>query len=59
MIFEKDSLPLPLSPVMSTVISVGATCIATRTALLSIGEFPMMPNRCFVLCISCSVIAMI
>ena len=28
-IFEKDSLPLPLSPVMSTVMSVGATCAAT------------------------------
>src|SRR5690606_7393656 len=58
-IFENDSLPLPLSPVMSTDISVGATCIATRTALFSIGELPMMPNRCLMLCISFSVMAIL
>src|SRR5688572_17257453 len=55
MILEKDSFPLPLSPVINTDISVGATCMATLTAWFSRGEFPIMPNRCFILCISCSV----
>src|SRR5687767_2598688 len=57
MILENDSLPLPLSPVIKTVISVGATWIATLTALFSRGEVPMIPNRCLTLCISASEIA--
>ena len=31
-ILEKDSLPEPLSPVINTVISVGATCSAIDMA---------------------------
>jgi hypothetical protein len=46
------SLPLPLSPVISTDISVGATCMATLTALFSRGELPIIPNRCLTVCIS-------
>src|SRR3989337_477936 len=59
MIFEKDSFPLPLSPVIRTDISVGATCIATRTELFSSGAFPMIPNLWLIFWISTSVIAII
>src|SRR5690606_27475822 len=53
-ILENDSFPLPLSPVISTDISVGATCMATFTALFSKGELPIIPNRNLRLCISAS-----
>src|SRR5688572_14474226 len=58
MILENDSFPLPLSPVINTDMSVGATCIATRTALFSRGDAPMIPKRCLTLCISESVMLM-
>ena len=48
-IFGKNSLPTPLSPVMSTVRSVLATCIAVSIALNSPGSFPMIPNCCWAL----------
>jgi hypothetical protein len=44
------SFPEPLSPVISTVRSVGATCMATSIALLSSGAFPIIRKRCFILC---------
>ena len=48
----KNSLPTPLSPVTSTVRSVGATRRATSSALSRSGELPMMPKRCFTVVIS-------
>ena len=54
MIFENDSFPLPLSPVIRTVMSVGATWAATSMAWFSTGALPMMPNRCLMFCISAS-----
>jgi hypothetical protein len=49
---EKTSLPLPLSPVIKTEISVGATWLAIFMALFNNGELPIMPKRCFISCIS-------
>jgi hypothetical protein len=43
MIWGITSLPLPLSPVTSTVSSVGATRMATAMARSSSGEPPMIP----------------
>jgi hypothetical protein len=40
-------------------MSVGATWIATLTALFNNGELPMMPKRCLTLCISESDIAIV
>jgi hypothetical protein len=45
---EKTSLPTPLSPVISTLRSVFATCTATLSAWFSPGEFPIMLNRFFI-----------
>jgi hypothetical protein len=52
MMCENTSLPLPLSPVIKTEISVGATWFAIFIARLSKGELPMIPKRCFISCIS-------
>ena len=50
MIFGKNSFPTPLSPVISTDTSVGATCIATFMASFILGLMPTMPKRCFTAC---------
>ena len=46
------SLPAPLSPVMSTVKSVGATCTAFSMALSSLTSLPMISKRCLMLLMS-------
>ena len=45
------SFPTPLSPVMSTEMSVGATCMAFSIARFNLGSLPIMLNRCFIACI--------
>jgi hypothetical protein len=40
----KSSLPVPLAPVRSTVVRVGATRRRTSTAWSSQGPRPMMPS---------------
>jgi hypothetical protein len=47
MILENDSLPEPLSPVIKTVMSVGATCSAIEIACNREGAFPIIPNLAF------------
>ena len=42
MIFGMFSFPTPLSPVMSTIRSVGAMATAVSSALLSAASLPMM-----------------
>lgn len=49
---ENASLPTPLSPVMSTVRSVPATCVATASAWLRAGALPIIPKRALMLCTS-------
>ena len=51
-IFGKCSLPTPLSPVMSTDRSVGATWMAMSMARFSPSELPIMPNFIFTCWIS-------
>jgi hypothetical protein len=46
MIWGITSLPVPLSPVINTLRSVGATCAAISMALSRPAEVPMMPKRC-------------
>ena len=46
-IFGMFSFPTPLSPLMSTVRSVGATATAISRALLSAGSLPIMSNLFF------------
>ena len=41
------SLPVPLSPKTSTLMSVVATCAATVKARSRAGEFPTTPNLRF------------
>ena len=48
----KFSFPTPLSPVINTDKSVGATWIAISIARFSPSEFPIMPNLSFTFCIS-------
>jgi hypothetical protein len=43
-----DSFPVPLSPLINTATSVGATCIAVFIAKFNNGELPIIPNRCFI-----------
>jgi len=50
MIFENDSLPTPLSPVIKTLMSVGATLIAVSRAWFNAGELPTISNRFLMLC---------
>ena len=49
------SLPVPLSPLMNTEASVGATLRASSTALRKVGEIPMSASYslwpcCFISC---------
>ena len=46
------SLPTPLSPTMSTLKSVGATCKATSSAWFNASQFPTILYRCLMLCSS-------
>ena len=55
----KLSFPTPLSPVISTDKSVGATWIAISMARISASLLPMMPKRNFTCCISAFVILQI
>lgn len=48
----KTSFPVPLSPVISTVRSVGATCLAISIDLISKDELPIIPKRCLIAWIS-------
>ena len=57
MICGKFSLPTPLSPVISTERSVGATCMATSMARLSVASLPMIPKRCLTCCMDSSFIS--
>lgn len=55
----KLSFPTPLSPVISTDKSVGATWIAISMARISASLLPIMPKRNFTCCISAFVILQI
>ena len=55
-IWGKLSLPTPLSPVISTDKSVGATCMATSIARVKASVLPIIPNLSFTCCISAFVI---
>ena len=46
------NIKMALSPDINTVRSVGATWLAISMALFNIWELPIIPNRCFIACIS-------
>ena len=52
MIRGKISFPTPLSPVISTVKSVGATCTAFSIARFSLMSFPIISKRCLIVLMS-------
>ena len=52
-ILGMTSLPTPLSPVISTARSVGATANAVSIACVRAASFPMISNLFFILCNSC------
>ena len=55
MIFGKCSLPTPDSPMMSTLKSVIATCIAISIPLFRRGLLPMILNCCLIGCKSMTI----